>query len=541
MKKPRLPGRLQLARRLVQIGVLAVIIAVPTVARYHNYLAARELDQHLGAWAETLPGRMLAATDALMRMLPGAERERAGRMQRDRQAVLAHAQALRGGAWSAEIGPVSLTDPLAAAESVAATKHFPRVLLVGLIVPLLATLLLGRVFCSWICPMGLLLEMTDKLRGLLRFLEAPPRNLRFARATKYALLAAGIILAAVVSMPVLGYVYPPALLSRELHDGVFAIFDRAELGQPLRWTAGFSWMVIVLVGIALFEVALSRRWWCRYVCPGGGLYSLIGAARPLRVKLHQSSCTDCALCVAACPMGLNPMQGEMGLECDNCGVCIDACGDDALGYGLALPAATVQRKTPAGARAAAAVLLFALLAWAPPVQAHHILGIPHYAYEEDYPQAPVLTYRVQTGPYEVKMTGYPGTPVPGESSSLHVYIKDAQQGAPFGGGVRLTVIEDRMIGEDPVVYGPVDARLEDRIYKFYPRFESEGNYTARIEFDAAGAPWKIDLPIVVGEPGSPWVVLAAVGAGVLLFLLVVRAARIKIERRRLATAREVLS
>ncbi len=333
----RAPRKIQLARRLVQIGVIVVIVAIPALARYHNYLAARELDRKIETWEGTVPGHVLAGIDRVMRALPDGEIKRGDVLRRNREIVLRRAQQVRGGAWSAEIGPLSLTDPLAAAESIAATRKMRRVLLVGIAVPVLLTLLLGRIFCSWICPVGFLLEMTDKLRGLLRVLEVQPRNLRFARATKYALLAAGLTLSVIWAMPVLGYVYPPALLSRELHDAVFAMFDRAELGLAMRWSAGLSWMVVVLAAIALFEVTVSRRWWCRYVCPGGGLYSLIGAARPVRVKLKSRACTECALCVAACPMGLNPMRDEMGIECDNCGVCIGACDDDALSFAVSPP------------------------------------------------------------------------------------------------------------------------------------------------------------------------------------------------------------
>jgi ferredoxin len=36
-------------------------------------------------------------------------------------------------------------------------------------------------------------------------------------------------------------------------------------------------------------------------------------------------------------MGLNPMKNQMGIECDNCGVCISACNEAALGYAFGLP------------------------------------------------------------------------------------------------------------------------------------------------------------------------------------------------------------
>ncbi len=332
----RLPQvrRLQVVRHCVQLTVLLSLFLIPTIARYQNYVSAREADRVIEKWQGTLAGGVIASVDSVFRALPGGETERAGSMQRNRQRIGRYTHQVRGSVWSADIGPVSLTDPLAAAESVVGSRHFPWVLAVGLVIPVLVTMLLGRVFCSWVCPAGLLFEITDALRGVLRFLEINPRNLRMARGTKYGMLAAGLLLTFVVAAPVLGYIYPPAVLSREIHDFVFATFDRAEHGRFGFWVGGMSWMAVVMLTIVAIELFVSRRWWCRYVCPGGGLYSLLGAARPVRVKLRHESCTDCALCVAACPIGLNPMKNQMGIECDNCGACISSCNDAALGYGL---------------------------------------------------------------------------------------------------------------------------------------------------------------------------------------------------------------
>ena len=93
-------------------------------------------------------------------------------------------------------------------------------------------------------------------------------------------------------------------------------------------------MSLIILGIAIFEVTVSRRWWCRYVCPGGAIYSLLGWMRLVRVKRVANHCTQCGECVVACPMGLVPMQDLMGVECDNCGLCMSSCGDHALGYTL---------------------------------------------------------------------------------------------------------------------------------------------------------------------------------------------------------------
>ena len=57
--------------------------------------------------------------------------------------------------------------------------------------------------------------------------------------------------------------------------------------------------------------------------------------------------------------------------------------------------------------------------------AHHILGLPHYSYKENYPQVPVLEYPATTGPYEVLLVCYPGKPNPGEPANLVFDIKKA--------------------------------------------------------------------------------------------------------------------
>lgn len=326
--------KLQWLRRSVQISVVGLLLAAPLLARYTNYLLARELDDSIERWDGTVQGEALNVADQVIRAFPGGETERAGKVVRDRNVALERAQAIRGGPWSAEIFGVSMTDPLAAAESIAASGHFPWVLAVGVALPILITLILGRVFCSWICPMGFFLEIVDKGRSLLKFLELRPGNVKVQSTIKYAVLAAGLIGAFFLGQPLLGAIYPPAIIGREVHESTFALFDRAEHGQPGFWIGGFSLMAFFLLGIGLFELLISRRWWCKSICPGGALYSLLGATRPIRVERNAKACTACGACNAICPMALRPMQDQMGIDCDNCGLCISHCGDKALDYKL---------------------------------------------------------------------------------------------------------------------------------------------------------------------------------------------------------------
>lgn len=321
---------LQLSRRTVQFLVLALIVMTPVLARYGNYLSARQLDQVMKRFDDSIQGASLSYTDQAIRGLVAPDIERGENHRRDEKQALVAARSLKGTVWSFELFGVSLTDPLAALESVAATKSLRWVLILGILIPVGLSIILGRFFCSWICPVGLGLELSGKLRGLLRFLEIQPGRTRLWYGNKYLLLVLGLSLTLILGLPFLGYLYPPALMGRELHNGVTVMFDRAEDGLLGFSAAGLTLASWFLLSIAVIEVLFGARLWCRSLCPGGAVYSLLGRFRLLRVVRDSAHCTMCGECVVACDMGLNPMIDKTGMECDNCGLCIASCNDDAL-------------------------------------------------------------------------------------------------------------------------------------------------------------------------------------------------------------------
>jgi hypothetical protein len=177
-----------------------------------------------------------------------------------------------------------------------------------------------------------------------------------------------------------------------------------------------------------------------------------------------------------------------------------------------------------------------LLALAGIGTAHHILGIPHYAYDESYPQAPVITYAVEAGPYLVKVTGYPGKPAPNELSQVHAYIvRSDDSAAIYSGAIAARLERDGLLGPS-VVWGPTAMRFESNLHKLAPQFGDEGRYRLRLEMELEGQPYEIDFPMVVGEPASATATLLGWAGAVALLVVVVRAARIKLERRRAAIA-----
>ena len=88
------------------------------------------------------------------------------------------------------------------------------------------------------------------------------------------------------------------------------------------------------VATLLFDLLVSRRGFCRYLCPGGALYSLLGRYRLVRIRRIVETCNDCAKCNAVCEFELDPLRDGFGQECNNCSACIAVCPTDALTFTL---------------------------------------------------------------------------------------------------------------------------------------------------------------------------------------------------------------
>ncbi|MDP3542230.1 MAG: 4Fe-4S binding protein [Elusimicrobiota bacterium] len=500
-------------RRAVQVLVLASIILFPFIARYSHYLWARQETKLLERWGNSPAGLLLRGTDALMRVgLPMEESGVVGR--RPRKALLVRADHFVGSLpWSARLFGLSLTDLLASAESAFATRSLVSVLAAGAIIPLLATLLLGRVYCGWICPIGLLMPLIRRLRSALAFLELPVHDVRFWKGNKYALLGAAALIGLIGGLPILHYIYPPAILSREAHSFATILFDRAESGLfGFPW-GFFSGGMIFLAVVALVEVAVAPGFWCATLCPGGALYSALSRWRLLRVKRTKSACIDCVLCDKACPMQLQPMTDKTGGECDSCGVCVDVCPTKALAFKFS--------------RTDAALMALLCLGLAAPARAHHIIGLPHYAYDESFPQAPVLRLREKLGPYEVILTGYPGNPKPGEKSELHVYVNDPATNTPYEQQVLLEAYRMKPFGFQEKIADAREGLVEMGLHKFHVVYPTVANYEVVLVLPELDGSSTLRFPLVVGEPGSPWRDVALFGGGFLALLVVVRAVKIK--------------
>jgi polyferredoxin len=106
----------------------------------------------------------------------------------------------------------------------------------------------------------------------------------------------------------------------------------AEVNTPFLIHMGT--LTIVLVGMVFVA-----RFWCRYLCPMGGLLSLFNRVSFFGLRLRADRCTECGVCARSCPMGIEPHQKINSSDCLKCGKCIPACKSSALSIGFSLPGA----------------------------------------------------------------------------------------------------------------------------------------------------------------------------------------------------------
>lgn len=145
--------------------------------------------------------------------------------------------------------------------------------------------------------MNLLLEMNEKLRKLLEKFGYNTRDIRFSKNTKYYVLLFGLAIAFFAGRPLLTLIYPPAVISRE-------IFYKIYYGL---WGSG----VFIICFILFFELIVSRRWWCRYICPGGAVYTALSRFKLLRIRRNDNFCDRCGDCNPICPYDLKPRKNNI--------------------------------------------------------------------------------------------------------------------------------------------------------------------------------------------------------------------------------------
>ncbi len=262
----------------------------------------------------------------------------------------------RRGGWPAALvnTPMRL-DPLAMLAHLLSSRTFLAGSALALII-VAVTLIAGRVWCGWLCPLGTLLDWMPLRRWHQETAGVPSGW----RGVKYGLLLT-ILVAAVFTNLTLLILDPLTILFRTLSTAVWPSVDQvvtavetALYGIPFFQpaVAAFDGLVrpvalpiepvfyrYTLLYASFFTGVVATnliapRFWCRYLCPLGAMLGLLSKVGLVRREVDET-CTHCGTCERVCPTGT--IDGERGFasdpaECTMCMACSAACPVDAINF-----------------------------------------------------------------------------------------------------------------------------------------------------------------------------------------------------------------
>ncbi|MBF0464196.1 MAG: 4Fe-4S binding protein [Nitrospirae bacterium] len=208
----------------------------------------------------------------------------------------------------------------------------------GIILSLLViipTVFLGRFFCSWICPMGILNQWVSHIFNKRKNIDHNKINsYRSFFAFKYYLLTFLIVLAAFGSLQT-GLFDPISFLTRSFTISMLPALNHSAITMYLKQPIFSGGIIITLIFIAvMFSNRFLTRLWCRALCPLGALLGVISAFSPMRIRRDTKKCTDCRKCLKYCHGACDPHAALRQSECHLCMTCIEECPEGALHYGL---------------------------------------------------------------------------------------------------------------------------------------------------------------------------------------------------------------
>lgn len=171
-------------------------------------------------------------------------------------------------------------------------------------------------FCGYVCPVGLLSNMAEKLGQRFRLALVPPNWL------DYPLLAVKYVL--------LGFFLYTTFISMSLESieqFLRAPYNMVADAKMLDFFVSPSGTALtVFAALAVLSVIL-RNFWCRYLCPYGALLGLCSLLSPLGIRRDTESCIDCKRCDRICPGGItvSTKRTVNSPECMGCTACVGAC------------------------------------------------------------------------------------------------------------------------------------------------------------------------------------------------------------------------
>jgi polyferredoxin len=226
------------------------------------------------------------------------------------------------------------------------------------IITIIITILFGRVFCGWACPLGTL----NNLLGSIRRKRPVGMYEHWYRVKYYILMA--ILASALFTLQPVGIMEPLSLIIRSFSVSVYplfnycvrAVFDTIYNINPLGIAAATEPVYSVLkktvltfdqsmyeqgvfIGMLFFVILglnfIEKRFWCKYLCPLGAFLGILSRYSLLRRSVSEG-CTSCGVCATVCQGNASPEAKEhwRDTECLVCRNCDDICPQNAVSFGF---------------------------------------------------------------------------------------------------------------------------------------------------------------------------------------------------------------
>lgn len=241
-------------------------------------------------------------------------------------------------------------DPLLGINAIFAAREIIHRALFGL-VTIGATLLIGRFFCGYVCPMGVSIDFLDIL-FFRKEKRSGLKNENSFRKVKFFLLIL-FLTAAPAGLSLAFLMDPMALLTRFYTFFIYPLTTTLinlflDLLRPLLQAIGWvrlshlhyfqsvfymTTITLLIFGGIIFLNRFAKRFWCRYLCPLGALLSLISPLGLFKRRVSEE-CNQCLKCQKACPMGAvaeDPTKTHLP-ECIQCRTCAKVCPQNAVTF-----------------------------------------------------------------------------------------------------------------------------------------------------------------------------------------------------------------
>ena len=201
-----------------------------------------------------------------------------------------------------------------------ATGSFDPIHPAGLVIflsAIIVSVLFKRAFCSWICPIGTLSEGLAKI-GRWVF----GRNFLISNWLDYLLRAVKyMILVFFISAIFLGMSGADAAVF------VQSPYNMVSDIKMLKFMQHLTGVGITVIGMIVVLSILYENFWCRYLCPYGGLLGLFSVLSPYKIMRNQKTCIQCGKCTNSCPNHIIVEQASRvwSPECTGCLNCVHQC------------------------------------------------------------------------------------------------------------------------------------------------------------------------------------------------------------------------